>query len=253
MRVAANLSLLFTEHPMRDRCAHAAEAGFDGVEVLFPYDLPLRDWTTAVSLPLALINTPPGDWNAGERGWAAVPGAEQKFRDGFLRALDHAAALSAEHVHVLSGRATGTEAEATLLDNLAWAAARAPEQSLLLEPLNPRDVPGYFLNDYDQAARLLDRLALPNVGLQFDLWHAARIHGDVGASWARHGRRARHLQVAGWPERTEPGPDQVALLRRIGGYGGWISAEYRPAGATAKGLAWLHALREPLANAGAAE
>lgn len=249
MRVAANLTLLFTEHPMLDRPARAAEAGFDGVEVLFPYDLPLAEWRMALSLPLALINTPPGDWAAGERGFAAVPGAEARFRAGFLTALDHATALSAEHIHVMTGNAQGARAEATLLENLAWAAAQAPGQSLLLEPLNPVDMPGYFLNGYDQAARIMDILALPNLGLQVDLWHAARLEGDAAAVWARHGARARHLQIAGWPQRQEPGAAQIALLRGIEGYDGWIAAEYRPAAATAAGLGWLGALRAPLAGA----
>ena len=250
MRIAANLTLLFTEYPMAERSSRAAEAGFDGVEVLFPYDMPVQDWQATLTLPLALINTPPGDWSAGERGCSAVPGSQALFREGFLSALDTAQRLAAQHIHVMTGVAQGAAAEATLLENLAWATAQEPTQSLLLEPLNPTDMPGYFLNDYHQAARLLDLLDRPNLGLQFDLWHAARIHGDAAAVWSTHGHRVRHLQISGGSARTEPEPADLALLRQIR-FDGWIAAEYRPAATTVEGLAWLDALRRPVAGSGA--
>lgn len=248
-RFAANLTMLFTEVPMLDRPDLAAQAGFDGVEVLFPYDHPIADWQAALAgLPLALVNTHPGDWVAGDRGFAAVPGQEQRFRDSFLRGADLAARLGAARLHVMAGVAKGPQAEQVFSENLAWAAAQAPEQRLVIEPLNPDDMPGYFLNDFDQAARILDDLDLRQIGLQFDLWHAARIEGHAQAAWDRHKARVSHIQIAGFPGRNEPGGggfDLTGLCAEVDamGYDGWIGAEYRPARATVHGLAWLMALK----------
>lgn len=248
-RFAANLTMLFTEVPPLDRPGLAAQAGFDGAEILFPYDIAVKDWEAALAgLPLALINTPPGDWASGDRGFAAVPGEEGRFRDSFLRAADVATRLGAGRVHVMAGVARGPQAEQTFAANLAWAAAEAPALKLVVEPLNAEDWPGYFLNDFDQAARILDDLALPQVGLQFDIWHAARIHGTVQAVWERHAGRVSHIQIAGFPGRNEPGGggfDIPALCAELDarGYDGWVAAEYRPARATVHGLAWLQALK----------
>lgn len=248
-RFAANLTMLFTEVPALDRPGLAAQAGFDGAEILFPYDHPAKDWEAALgSFPLALVNTPPGDWIAGERGHAAVPGDAQRFRDSFLRAAEFATRLGAGLVHVMAGVGRGPLAEQCYAENLAWAAAQAPELKLTIEPLNPDDMPGYFLNDFDQAGRILDDLALPSVGLQFDLWHAARIHGDAHAVWQRHQAHVNHIQIAGFPTRAEPGGggfDLTALCSEVdgAGYEGWIAAEYRPSRATVHGLAWLGALK----------
>lgn len=248
-RFAANLTLLFNEVPMLDRPEWAAKCGFDGVEVLFPYDNTIADWQRALAdVPLALINTPPGDWASGERGHAAVPDEVRRFRDGFLRAADYANGLGAGRIHVMSGVARGPVAEETFLENIAWAAAQAPDMPLSLEPLNPDDMPGYFLNDFDLAGRLVDDLGLPNVGLQFDLWHAARLHGDPIAVWQRHKARINHVQIAGFPTRAEPGGggvDFAGLMREIdaSGYQGWVAAEYRPAKSTVQGLGWLAAMK----------
>jgi len=248
-RFAANLTMLFTEVPALDRPGLAAQAGFDGAEILFPYDHPAKDWEAALGgLPLTLINTPPGDWAAGDRGFAAVPGEESRFRDSFLRAAELATRLGASHVHVMAGVARGPLAEQTYAENLGWAAAQAPGLRLTLEPLNPDDMPGYFLNDFDQAARILDDLDLPSVGIQFDLWHAARIHGNASLVWARHRDRINHIQIAGFPSRAEPGGggfDLPGLCAEVDerGYDGWIAAEYRPARATVHGLGWLTVLK----------
>ncbi len=247
-RFAANLTFLFTEVPMLDRPDWARKAGFDGVEVLFPYDHPVADWEKALAgMPVALINTPPGDWISGDRGFAARPGDEAAFRDGFLRAADWATRLGAEKVHVMAGVAKGPLAEAVFAENLAWAAAQAPALRLTVEPLNPEDMPGYFLNDYDQAARILDDLAHPRIGLQFDLWHAARLHGDAAAVWRDHARHILHVQIAGFPGRNEPGGGGFSLpglCDAVDAQGlDWISAEYRPARGTAQGLFWLNALK----------
>ncbi|MBA4351365.1 MAG: hydroxypyruvate isomerase [Rhodobacter sp.] len=248
-RFAANVTMLFTEVPMLARPDLAREAGFDGVEVLFPYDHPPRDWQSALSgMPVALINTHPGDWASGDRGHAAVPGAEEVFRASFQRAADLASTLGASHIHVMAGVARGELAEATYRDNLAWAAEQVPDIALTIEPLNTDDMPGYFLNDFDQAARIIDDLALPNLGIQFDLWHAARIHGDADAVWARHKARVNHIQISGFPSRNEPGGggfDLTGLCAELDqtDYAGWISAEYLPARATVHGLMWLSALK----------
>lgn len=248
-RFAANLTMLFTEVAALDRPGLAAQAGFDGAEILFPYDHPAKDWETALGgLPLALINTPPGDWAAGDRGFAAVPGNEQRFRDSFLRAADVASRLGAGRIHVMAGVARGPLAEQTYVENLAWAAAQAPDQHLCIEPLNTDDMPGYFLNDFDQAGRILDDLGLLTIGLQFDLWHAARIHGDPAMVWARHRPNVSHIQIAGFPTRNEPGGggyDLTGLCADLDqtGYAGWVGAEYWPLRATVHGLAWLTALK----------
>jgi 2-dehydrotetronate isomerase len=248
-RFAANLTMLFTEVPALDRAGLAAQAGFDGVEILFPYDHPARDWAASLSgLPVALINAPPGDWAAGDRGHAAVPGMEQAFRDGFLRALDVAGRIGAERIHVMAGVARGPLAEQTYAENLTWALAQAPGMPLVVEPLNGDDMPGYFLNDFDQAGRILADIGSDRIGLQFDLWHAARIHGDAWAVWERNADRVSHVQIAGFPNRAEPGGggfDLTALFRALDarGYAGWVAAEYRPARATVHGLGWLNALK----------
>ena len=248
-RFAANLTMLFTEVAALDRPGLAAQAGFDGVEILFPYDHAAKDWIAALAgVPVALINTPPGNWLTGDRGHAAVPGDDTAFRDSFLRGADMASRLGAARLHVMAGVARGPLAEQTFVENLTWAAAQAPEQQLCIEPLNTDDMPGYFLNDFDQAGRILDDLGLAKLGLQFDLWHAARIHGDADSVWQRHKARVNHIQIAGFPTRAEPGGggfDLTALCTEldVAGYDGWVAAEYRPARATVHGLAWLGALK----------
>jgi len=248
-RFAANLTMLFTEVPSLQRPELAAQAGFDGAEILFPYDHPVAEWERALGgLPLALLNTPPGDWVAGDRGFAAVPGQERAFRDGFLRAADVGTRLGAARLHVMAGVARGPLAEQTYRENLAWACAQTPDLPLTLEPINPDDMPGYFLNDFDQTARILDDLGQGQIGIQFDLWHAARIHGQAQAVWALHCGRITHVQIAGFPARHEPGGggfDLPGLCAEIDATRPdiWVAAEYRPARATVHGLMWLTALK----------
>ncbi|HMO73036.1 MAG TPA: TIM barrel protein, partial [Paracoccaceae bacterium] len=221
-RIAANIGLLFGHLPPLDRPAAARDAGFDGVELLFPYDNPPAAWAAALAgLPVVQVNTPPGDWAAGERGFAAVPGAEGRFRADFGRALDWAAATGAGRIHVMAGVAAGPAARATFLRNLDWAAGRG--LPLCIEPLNPIDMPGYFLADFAQAAAILHDLGAPHVGLQFDIWHAERL-GGAAAQWAAHGAQAVHLQIAGLTARAEPCEAALAFAAAgvAGGYGGWI-------------------------------
>lgn len=240
MRIAANITWLFAEAPMLDRPAHALAAGFDGIEVLFPYDHPAADWQAALQgTPVALVNTPPGDWAAGDRGWAAVPGARSLFRNSFARALDMAQALGAGCIHVMAGNAAGAEAEAAFRANLEWACTHG--HPLTVEPLNARDMPGYFLIGYGQALRLTSGLP---VSVQFDTWHAGAM-GGVAVEWAQAGAGSGHIQIAGSAARNEPGDDILSFVRGVmaGGYAGWIAAEYRPSGETTAGLGWLNRMR----------
>lgn len=249
-RIAANVSMLFTELPFLDRFEAARAAGFAGVECLFPYDhdpQEIRAALDASGLPLILFNTPPGDWQAGERGHAAVPGAEARFEAGLRQALEYAAILKPLHIHVMSGNAHGVEAHRTLDTNLKRALDLAPDQSFLIEPLNAKDMPGYYLSEFGLAAAAIAETG-SRIGLQFDLFHAARMGHDPVHVWNDVGRMTRHVQFAAAPDRSEPDP---ALLRafiakaKANGYDGWFSAEYRPRAATEEGLTWLSAVQAP--------
>ncbi|MGB7262323.1 MAG: TIM barrel protein [Albidovulum sp.] len=246
-RFCANLSWLFAELPFMERFRAAKAAGFDAVEVLFPYDCPaqdMRDQLVWADLTFVLMNCPPPNATGGPQGFAAVPGLQDRFRRDFERTLRYAQVLKPHHIHIMAGVAGGDEAEATFIENLRWAATRAPKQSLTIEPINQHDMPGYFLADFDLAARILDKVAAPNLHLQFDAYHAHRMTGDVMATWAAHGARAAHVQIAGYPGRHEPAGGEVdypAFFARIDtdGYKGWVSGEYAPEAGTAAGLDWM--------------
>lgn len=246
-RFAANLTMLFTEYPILDRFAAAAEAGFQGVEILFPYDIAARDLSRAAitaGVEMVLINTPPPNWAGGPRGFAAEPGREDRFRRDFDRALRFAQALRVRHIHIMAGVADGPQAHETFVANLAWAAQRAPHASLTIEPINRTDMPGYFLSDFDLAAQIIDEVGAPNLGLQFDAYHAQMITGDVMATWRRTAHLIRHIQIAGCPGRHEPSSGEIdypAFFAALdeADYRGWVSAEYNPARLTENGLDWL--------------
>ncbi len=246
-KFAANLSLLFQEHPMLDRFEAARVTGFDAVEMLFPYDYPTQEIAAALArntLPLVLINTPTPDWDTGGRGCAALSGHEDRFRQRFEQAVSTATALNAKFIHIMSGLAQGPAAMDTLIANLDWAARHAPNQPLTIEPINPIDMPGYFLNSFDQAAIILDAVNAPNLALQFDAYHAHMITGDVIKTWDTHGHRAAHVQIAGAPGRHEPTAcdiDYLAFFARLNAesYPGYVSAEYLPRTTTSAGLDWL--------------
>jgi hydroxypyruvate isomerase len=223
----------------------ARAAGFEAVEVLFPYDDPaprLLDRLDAAGLPLALINCPPPNYAGGPRGFAAVPGLQDRFRNDFRRAARLAATLGAQHLHVLAGGAKdgaeGEDARRAFVENLRWAAAAAPRQRLTIEPLNGQDNPGTFLQSFELACEVLDEVGAPTLGLQFDTHHAALIAGDVHAAWARVAPRVTHVQVAGAGRREPDDPDFLHRLDRDG-YGGWVSGEYHPKGRTEDGLGWM--------------
>ncbi|MEQ9694450.1 TIM barrel protein [Shimia sp. SDUM112013] len=239
--------MLFKEYPFLERFAAARRAGFEAVEILFPYDISARDILKAsesAKIPIILINTPPPNWAGGDRGFAAIPGGQDRFRHDFKRALRYAEVLGAKMVHIMSGVADGPEAMATMIDNLAWATDWAPKQLLTIEPINPLDIPGYFLNDFDLAADILDAVAAPNLALQFDAYHAQRITGDVIGTWQAHRPRIGHVQVADTPRRHEPGTGEINFAEFFSqldadGYQGHVSAEYHPKQSTEAGLGWL--------------
>lgn len=253
-RFAANLSMMFQEMPFLERFAAAAAAGFTGVEFLFPYEFDKAEIVkhrAEAGLAQILFNTPPGDWQAGERGFAALPQKRDRFRQGFEQALDYALALANPRIHVMAGIPApaddAPECETCFIENLRWAGelAQARAITLLIEPLNPVDMPGYFLNSADQAAKILAAVALPNVKLQYDIYHQQMSRGAVAETLRRHVPLIGHIQVAGVPGRNEPdGAQELNLSYLFGlidelGYDGWIGCEYRPRAGTRAGLGWL--------------
>ena len=263
-RFAANLSMLYTEHDFVDRFAAAAADGFDAVEYLFPYAVAAAELAArlqAHGLTQALFNAPPGDFNAGERGLACLPQRVDEFRRGFVeQALPYAEALGCRRVHVMAGLAPAGVAREALADcyqaNLAWAAAQAEPLgvAVLIEPINSRDIPGYFLNRQDTAHALVQAIGASNLQVQFDLYHGQIVEGDL-AMKLRHylpTGRVGHIQLAGVPDRHEPDEGEVNypyLLDLIDalGYSGFVGCEYRPkittAGGTSAGLGWLRRYR----------
>jgi len=246
-RFAANLSMMFTERPFMERFDAAAAAGFEAVEFLFPYDYPAADIRDALErngLAMALFNAPPGDWEAGERGTASLAGREAEFRESIVYALDYAAVLRPPRLHIMAGLAEGAAARAVYIDNLAHAAAAAGGQGLTIEPINNRDMPGYHLSTSTDAVAVLDAVGASNLGLQFDLYHAQIMEGDLTRRLETLMPRIAHIQIAGVPERHEPDTGEVnyphlfGVLGRLG-YEGFVGCEYRPAGRTEDGLGWL--------------
>ena len=250
IRLAANLSMMFAEVPMAARPAAAAACGFRGVEVQFPYDLDAGVFGTALGhagTALVLFNLPPGDWAAGERGLAALPGREAAFEAGLERALALAARLGCPRLHAMAGIADAADpaARRTFCANLRLAAARcaAAGITVLIEPLNTRDVPGYYLTSADTAADIIAAVGTPNLKLQFDFYHAQIMGGDITHRLHRLAPLIGHVQIAGVPDRTEPDRGELAYARLFAvleevGYDGWVGAEYRPAGETRDGLGW---------------
>lgn len=244
-RFAANLDWLYTEHAYLDRADAARADGFAAVELQQPH---LHDIDTLAArlagLRVVLINAPAGDWAAGERGFAALPGHEAEFRDTTLRGLDVGARMGAERVHLLSGLAEDTaESRAIWLANLGWAAEQSP-LPLLVEPINRRDMPGYFLHRQAQALELLAALDSPRVQLQLDLYHCRVAEGKSLPHLARALDLGvvGHVQVAGVAGRHEPEADEYAAdfaLLQEHGWPGAIGLEYRPRGNTSVGLGWL--------------
>lgn len=250
-RFSANLGFLFTDRPLIERFAAAAACGFSAVEAHFPYDIPPREVRAALAehrLTMLGINTVRGNLAAGEFGLAALPGRESEFRAALEQAVDYQRAIGGNAVHCMAGTvAPGSLAPAreTYAANIAYAAdtARRHGLTVLIEPINQRDHPGYFLSSVEQAAALIADLGRPNVRVMFDFYHLQILQGDLLRRFETHQAVIGHVQVASVPARAEPDEGELnfpaifAALDRLG-YDGWIGAEYRPRGRTEDGLSW---------------
>ena len=255
-RFSANLSFLFNEVPFLDRFAAAAHAGFGAVEFGYAYEYPVKELTARLAangLEQVLINTPPGDLAAGDRGLAGLPGREHEFAAGFVTALRYAHALSCPRIHVMAGvlpagadETTRARHRATFVRNLRFAAGEATEDgvTLTIEPINSRDMPGYWLTTQAEAHAIREEVGAPNVKVQMDLYHAQIVEGDLSTKLRRWVDDIGHIQIAGVPERHEPDRSELNcyalfdLLDELG-YKGWVGCEYRPRDGTVPGLAWL--------------
>lgn len=254
-RFAANLSLMFNELDFLDRFAAAHAAGFDAVEFLFPYAFEPEQIVQRLrryKLQLVLHNMPPGDWAAGERGMACDPRRTGEFQDGVALAIEYAQELGVRQLHALAGIVPPgmplERARAVYINNLRYAARELAKHGLrlLIEPINNRDMPGYFLTGSAQAAAIIAEVAEPNLFLQYDIYHMQRMEGDLAATIRRYIGLIGHVQLADVPGRHEPGTGEIHfpfLFRLFDelGYDGWIGCEYIPAGDTVAGLGWLSA------------
>ncbi len=271
-RFAANLSMLYNEHAFLDRFSAAARDGFKAVEYLFPYDFKAIELAQRLNdhgLQQVLFNAPPGDWNSGERGMACIPGREAQFRAGFAQALEYAAVLGCRRIHVMAGLAPAGAARAALMDtytaNLAWATQQAASSKVdvLIEPINTRDIPDFFLNRQDEAHEIVQTIGADNLKVQFDLYHCQIVEGDVASKIRQYlpTGRVGHMQIAGVPQRHEPNVGELNYeylfqvideVSQACGWDGWVGCEYRPAlgakdaatvGATTRGFGWLKKYR----------
>lgn len=254
---SANLSFLFHERPFMERFERAAAAGFSGVEYFFPYDWPAGQLAEVLALnhlTQVLFNLPAGDWSNGERGIATHPGRSAEFQDGVGLALEYARALGCTQVNCLAGippaHADPMQVQATFIDNLRFAAASAKAAGvrLLSEPINSRDMPGFYLTHSAQALALFDAAGADNLWLQYDIYHMQVMEGDLAPTIARLLPRISHFQFADTPGRHEPGTGEINypfLFEHVDrlGYKGWMSAEYRPRSGTEAGLGWFDPYR----------
>ena len=253
VKFAANLSMLFTELPFLDRFEAAAKAGFKAVEFLFPYAWTAEEIKQRLndnSLTLVLHNLPAGDWDVGERGIACHPDRVEEFRDGVVKAMAYAQTLGVGQLNCLAGKAPAGVSDPvlhqTFVDNLKFAAntLKPAGLRLLIEPINSFDIPGFYLNLTSQALSILDEVGADNAFVQYDIYHAQRMEGELSVTMQKHLARIGHIQLADNPGRNEPGTGEINYpflfntLNRIG-YEGWIGCEYKPATTTEAGLGWL--------------
>jgi hydroxypyruvate isomerase len=255
-KFAANLTMMYNEHAFLDRFAAAAKDGFKGVEFMFPYDFAARDINQRLSdngLELALFNGPPGNVEAGERGLASLPGREEEFKSGIARALEYAQALGNKRLHVMAGLlpsgADRSRHRETFVKNIAYAAGQAKPLgvTVVIEPINTRDIPGFFLNRQDEAHDVCRETGADNAKVQMDFYHCQIVEGDITRTYERFQAGVGHVQIAGVPDRHEPDVGEVnfphvyELLDRTG-YSGWVGCEYRPRAGTSEGLRWMRHL-----------
>jgi 2-dehydrotetronate isomerase len=256
MRFSANLGFLWSERPLLARIEAAARAGFRAVEMHWPYDVPANEVAAAAKgagVALLGINTAPGNFAAAERGLGAIPGREEDFQLTVDQSIEYCRASGATAIHAMAGNvaaANRERARAVFAANLRVAAAKAAasQLALLLEPLNPNDNPGYFYSTLAQAVSLIEELALPNIKLQFDVYHVARAEGDVLVKLDRYRAYIGNVQIASVPARAEPDEGEIAYpaifaaLEKLN-YQGWVGCEYRPRGDTDEGLQWLDRMK----------
>ena len=257
-KFAANLGMLFTELPFEQRFAAAARNGFKAVELLFPYDHAARDiakWLDDSGLENRGLNLWPGEFAAGERGLASLPRREKEFRDALSRALEYAEATRTPALHAMCGivppGGDRNAHRAVYIDNLRFAARELAKtnRTLLIEPINPRDIPGYFLNTQADAHAIVAEVDEPNLKVQMDFYHAQIVEGDLVIKFKKYFDNIGHVQIAGVPDRHEPDTGEVNysyLLRMLdeAGYAGWVGCEYRPRRSTEEGLVWMRHLTE---------
>lgn len=255
-RFAANLTMLFGESPFLERFQAARRAGFEAVEFLSPYEHAPEEVARAArdaGVEVALFNMPMGDWAGGDRGTACLPSRRTEFREGVARAVAYARALGTPRLHAMAGvpppGADAGELRRTYLENLRFAgrALAAHGMTLLVEGLNPRDVPGYYLVTSRQAFELMDEAAVPNLAYQYDVYHMQIVEGDLAPTLEKRLARIGHVQIADTPGRHEPGTGEINyrfLLRHLDriGYRGLVGCEYRPLAGTEAGLGWMKEL-----------
>ena len=255
-KFAANLTMMFNEVPFLERFGAAAQAGFKGVEFLFPYDHPTDEIAQQLQknrLENVLFNMPPGDWARGERGLASLPGREEEFRESVDKAIAYARALGTPRLHVMAGLlpegAERARHRATYIANLRHACDAASRHGIevMIEPINTRDMPGYFLNTQADAHAIREDVGAGNLKVQMDFYHVQIVEGDIAMKVRRYLPHIGHIQIAGVPDRNEPDTGEVnygylfRLLDQLG-YAGWIGCEYRPAKGTVEGLGWMKGL-----------
>lgn len=259
---AANLTMLFTELPFLERFDAAARADFKAVEFLFPYGFAMEDIRQkldANGLALVLHNLPAGDWDAGERGIACLPDRVEEFRAGVATAIGYAKGLGVGQLNCLAGKAPSGVASAvlrqTFVSNLRYAAAElgAVGLKLLIEPINTYDIPGFYLSRTQQALDILDEVGADNAFVQYDIYHAQRMEGELGATIQKNLARIGHMQLADNPGRHEPGTGEINyawLFKHLDaiGYQGWVGCEYKPASSTVAGLGWRQQLTQQVTN-----
>lgn len=250
---AANLTMLFNEAPFLERFDLAGRAGFKAVEFLFPYAFPAQEIKAKLDknqLQLVLHNLPAGDWEAGERGIACLPDRKEEFREGVAKAVEYAKCLNVGQLNCLAGKAPAdvdpNVLRTTFIENLGYAASELKKANLrlLIEPINTFDIPGFYLSRTAQAIEIMDEVGADNLFLQYDIYHAQRMEGELANTIQKYLPRIAHIQLADNPGRNEPGTGEInyrylfAFLDRIG-YKGWIGCEYKPATTTQAGLTWL--------------
>jgi hydroxypyruvate isomerase len=257
-KFAANLTMMYNEYPFLERFTAARDDGFFGVEFLFPYDFApakIKEQLDVNGLSQVLFNCHPGDWDAGERGIASLPGREEDFKRSIESALHYASILGNKRLHVMAGVMPSGQDHANrrgiYLDNLAYAAEQAKPLgiTMLIEPINTRDIPGYFLNRQDDAHAICREVGASNLQVQLDLYHCQITEGDLVMKIKRDIAGVGHMQIAGVPQRHEPDIGEVNYSYLFGlidelGYNGWIGCEYRPRASTSGGLDWF----KPYAN-----